>query len=103
MTVYRIEDKAHQGPYSNPAFRNRLNDYTALADHPRGEWETWTSHGAHVSVDTALYGFASLPALHNWFSADDLAYLAANGYQVATYDVPADRVDIGRYQCRFNP
>jgi hypothetical protein len=104
LTILRYEDKGHHGPYHDPYLGRSWNDkYSCLADHPRGEDETWVRHGSHVNVDIALYGFVSQAQLDAWFYADDKAMLADHGYQVVTYRVQADYVDIGRYQARFDP
>lgn len=104
--VYRVENEFGEGPY------NAEHTTPARAEYVFGDDDVSDSYvearpgpqrdGMKYVPGKYKFGFESKAQLANWFGDDHFGpFLANNGYRIATYEVPAERVRYGGHQVAF--
>jgi hypothetical protein len=95
-TVYRVENSAGKGPYTDATPNEVCNFISCVADdaHPM----PWDDDIPYPDFQFA-HGFKSIRDLRNWFTPKGRTFLAGIGFCVAAYK--AARVLRGKHQVVF--
>jgi len=108
MTVYRIENNKHKGPYAgtNTPWTSHPHMYPHNPS-PFDEWEHLKNEAAksfmeNKNRDDHLFGFLSLEDLEDWFDHEEIERLNREGFHVAVYEVSVDSAYIMSRQVAFS-
>jgi hypothetical protein len=99
QTIYRVENKAGQGPYTDCGSQCWSDRSHFDSKHPSPHRE-----GLNMS-DELVCGFESITKLNQWFDQSELeCMLLEYAFTVVRFIVNPEAVELqsGEYQCIFN-
>jgi hypothetical protein len=113
LTVHRVEhetatetrystDDGRPVPYYRGPFGEGLGLDAAAMPTPWSDVPAQEDHRP-LSDSGGIYGFPSLAHLASWFTVRDRERLAARGYVIRTYRVPAGAATLLTQQVVFDP
>lgn len=101
MTVYRVENSSHRGPYRDISrdvkqyFKKHDGMEAVKSGTPPPNYDPELNREPKSNERCA---FESMESLKTWFTDEDLEFLKQNYFNIVEYQIADEFVEIGKYQ-----